>query len=178
MWFLLWHTVIYDRYLCVHVKTHVVTEVLLGPRAAPIASRKTAQGMASNPQGYYILTPFLLAGTDESVFINRGWVPLHAKIWSRPTGRVRIRAVMTEEEQQARFSPQNDPSSKKLLWLEYKSLVSAANMTLDKQDAVVVMDAIDDNLEKLPLTKSKDDYLQQAVPPFSHLVYATTWQVT
>lgn len=30
-------------------------EILLGPRSAPNSS---AQGMSSNPQGYYVLTPF------------------------------------------------------------------------------------------------------------------------
>ena len=36
-------------------------ELLLGPRSAPGLSTEKAQGMATNPQGYYVITPFYLS---------------------------------------------------------------------------------------------------------------------
>jgi cytochrome oxidase assembly protein ShyY1 len=51
-------------------------EVLLGPRSAPPGLVTTAaQGMATNPQGYYIITPFVLQPNKHIIFVNRGWVP-------------------------------------------------------------------------------------------------------
>lgn len=57
-----------DGALCDSVSGRVVSlsgkflhgdEVLLGPRAAPLGVVKVAaQGMAINPQGYFIVTPF------------------------------------------------------------------------------------------------------------------------
>lgn len=35
-------------------------EVLLGPRAAPGLINKKAQGMATNPMGFYVITPLYL----------------------------------------------------------------------------------------------------------------------
>jgi surfeit locus 1 family protein len=154
-----------------------VKEILLGPRAAPTARRAVVQGMATNAQGYYILTPFALAATGEVIFVNRGWIPTRATTWNRPFGRVTFRAVLNEEERKATFSPPNDPHSKKLFWLEYKSLIESANIEVDNPRSVVLLDAIDadDHRHAFPLSKSKEDYVQQSVSPFSHLVYATTW---
>jgi len=56
-------------------------ELLVGPRgpppgALPDKPGSSAQGMSSSPQGYFVLTPFVV---DDSsiVLINRGWVPRH-----------------------------------------------------------------------------------------------------
>lgn len=69
-------------------------EVLLGPRRPPNnLMGPEAQGMATSPQGFFILTP--LSREDGSVVIvNRGWVPRGAEGWSRPEGVVEVTAVM------------------------------------------------------------------------------------
>lgn len=35
-------------------------EILLGPRSAPGLATEKAQGMATNPQGYFVITPLYL----------------------------------------------------------------------------------------------------------------------
>ena len=71
--------------------------VLLGPRSIPEGIMEKAQGMASNPQGFYIITPMVIKLNDGSnssssnyffksnnnnsnddgilVYVNRGWIP-------------------------------------------------------------------------------------------------------
>ena len=74
--------------------------VLLGPRSIPEGIMEKAQGMASNPQGFYIITPMVIRLNDNNnnsnssssyffkknnsikditdsaiVYVNRGWLP-------------------------------------------------------------------------------------------------------
>ena len=39
-----------------------------------LLDNRTHEGIA----GYHVLTPFMLAGTDSGVFVNRGWLPVGA----------------------------------------------------------------------------------------------------
>ena len=93
---------------------HHEYEILVGPRGPPPGSAYTNDGgMASSPQGYYIITPLEIAleqdtktktdmtGTSTSrnhnlqksqfVLINRGWVPRHMVVGpsnTTTTGRI------------------------------------------------------------------------------------------
>lgn len=82
-------------------------ELLLGLRTAPLSiSGSPAQGMASNPQGYYVITPF----TREDgtlIFVNRGWIPRMQQQWYRPKGTVKLEAVVVDCEQGGMFAPDN-----------------------------------------------------------------------
>ncbi|CAM9237195.1 unnamed protein product, partial [Ectocarpus fasciculatus] len=92
-------------------------EVLIGLRAPPSGTFESAQGMGSNPQGYFILTPMKLS-FGPIVYVNRGWVPReHKRIWSRPEGEVSVTAVVGEPETAGSFAPQNRPESGTLLWV-------------------------------------------------------------
>ena len=72
-------------------------EVLLGPRTAPSsATGGPAQGMATNPQGFYVITPFLRDIDNNIIYVNRGWVPKDAISWSRPEGWRNIAGVVGE----------------------------------------------------------------------------------
>ena len=113
-------------------------EVLLGIRSAPpgLVSPK-AEGMAVNPQGYFVITPMRLS--DRSIiFVNRGWVSRRSKEWDRPKGIVRTTVVAGACEKRSTFSPVNDPSSRTLLWLEDSSLVAATGIDLSVEQVALV----------------------------------------
>ena len=72
-------------------------EMLLGPRPAPVsATGGAAQGMATNPQGYYVITPFLRDIESNVMYVNRGWIPKDATTWSRPEGLLNVTGVVGE----------------------------------------------------------------------------------
>uniref|UniRef100_A0A0A9ZFG7 SURF1-like protein n=1 Tax=Lygus hesperus TaxID=30085 RepID=A0A0A9ZFG7_LYGHE len=49
---------------------------LVGPRAIP--SYKGAANTDESRGGFLVLSPFELAGSQEHVMVNRGWVPIDA----------------------------------------------------------------------------------------------------
>tara|TARA_A100001015_G_scaffold302619_1_gene391054 strand:+ start:180 stop:1358 length:1179 start_codon:yes stop_codon:yes gene_type:complete len=70
-------------------------EVKIGPRAAPPGLiTDAAQGMATNPQGYFIITPFKLSH-GCTVFVNRGWVKRGAQdTIDRPKGIITLENII------------------------------------------------------------------------------------
>mmetsp|Transcript_8312 Transcript_8312/g.13959 ORF Transcript_8312/g.13959 Transcript_8312/m.13959 type:complete len:273 (+) Transcript_8312:2-820(+) len=137
-------------------------EILLGLRSAPMGlTGGPAQGLTSNPQGYFLITPLVITN-GARIYINRGWVsrgnvfvqnrkllPVaknHNRVgtgigagagrgfsgaWCRPAGTVEVECVIMQPERQAMFTPTNDPSSGIVLWLEPKALIEAANRSND-----------------------------------------------
>ena len=118
-------------------------EVLLGPRAAPPGLVTTAaQGMATNPMGYYLLTPFTLQEGGHTVFVNRGWIPKNAaeteeRVRSqygvqRPEGVVELADIIgSKGEERGRFVPVNTAQSvtaRKLVHAEPAALERAAGL--------------------------------------------------
>ena len=85
--------------------------------------------MATNPQGYYVITP-LYREDGSLVFVNRGWVPksMEACKWSRPEGHVNVVAVLIGGETKQKFSPDNSEviKAQQLLWLEVPALLAAS----------------------------------------------------
>ncbi|CAE7569917.1 Surf1 [Symbiodinium microadriaticum] len=79
--------------------------------------------MATNPQGFYIITPFSLQDGRGTVFINRGWIPKNMRDFSRPEGVVEAVGEVQDPEKKTPFSPINTPASGRLLWLSGRDLV-------------------------------------------------------
>lgn len=97
--------------------------------------------------------------------------------------------------QKARFSPINDPSSKRLIWLEARALVEATNKLIlstvpqgdeDLSSLVALVELVDDTpsvptegvhraADTLPLRRSLTEVHEEAVSPLTHQVYALTW---
>ena len=155
-------------------------ELFLGPRTAPLSSTGQAQGMSSNPQGYYLITPLIRA--DKSVvFINRGWIPKTTNNWDRPAKDVSIICVVSETEKKTYFAPvNNDIADKKLLWLEKEALVKATQYEIGDSDDLVIFDEISvintsSEVKSYPIRKKVKDFSEYSVAPVTHLVYSVTW---
>jgi len=151
-------------------------ELLLGPRSAPAGLfGEAAQGLATNPQGYYVITP-LKRADGTMVFVNRGWVDLKRSNWERPTGQVTVLGVVSQGEKHGTFSPVNNPQSRKLLWLEPAALLHGAgeNPSLP----VVLLESIeldDAPITNYPAARRAKHLGTQYITPMTHLVYAVTW---
>ena len=52
--------------------------------------------MATNPQGFYVITPFVREIDNNIMYVNRGWIPKNAIAWSRPEGSMDIAGVVGE----------------------------------------------------------------------------------
>lgn len=156
-------------------------EVLLGPRSAPVGLvGDAAQGLATNPQGYYVVTP--LKRIDGTVvFINRGWVAMNEKSWHRPSGVVQVHAIVGSGEKPSTFSPVNSPKTRKLLWLEPAALLEATGYNAsDASTSVVpiILEAVEpDNVPvtSYPACRRVKHLNDQYITPMTHVVYATTW---
>lgn len=152
-------------------------EIKIGPRSAPpMLTGKAAQGMATNPTGYTIVTPFKLRNGNV-VYIMRGWIPKSARSWERPTGEIDVLAIGSEAEKGNFFSPVTDPKSKELIWLDIAALKAMAPVTEDTSH-IVLVEAVrenDDEAKTLPMPRQVRHLQTVAVPPEMHVAYAFTW---
>jgi cytochrome oxidase assembly protein ShyY1 len=99
-------------------------------------------GLAVNPQGYYVITPF--KRTDGTiVFINRGWVAMKETNWLRPSGVTTLSTVVSHPEKENTFTPVNNPASMKLLWVEADALRICAETPQLKLNEIVVLEAFE-----------------------------------
>lgn len=163
-------------------------EVLLGPRSAPAGLLgPVAQGMATNPQGYFVITPFYTK--DRNIyFINRGWVPkaLAPRDWYHPTGVVKLTVCCSSEEKANTFSPKNDFQSKKLIWLESSSLILASGLGEECKPAIILeliedeekptsMTLVPAGKQQYPIARPPQPSQVHYVTPITHAVYSVTW---
>ncbi|CAM9310681.1 unnamed protein product [Choristocarpus tenellus] len=156
-------------------------EVLVGLRSAPegLSGPSNAPSMATNPMGYFLFTP-LTREDGSMVVINRGWVPQSGKEWSRPTGKVSLTGVIKHGEKRGMFSPPNNPTSKRLLWVEMEALSEAVGYKGEGNPILVEVvgsDSEDAQPGKLkyPLEKRAHHFQDFHVTPLTHLMYAATW---
>jgi len=153
-------------------------EILIGPRSAPLGLMgDAAQGLAVNPQGYYVITPFNRSD-GTVVFINRGWVAMKETNWLRPLGVTTLSTVVSHPEKKNTFTPVNDPASMKLLWVEAGALRICADLPALKDNEMIVLEAFEKDevpVTSYPAAKRQKHLDQQNVSPLTHLVYAFTW---
>ena len=143
-------------------------EVLVGPRGPPPgalpenkSSARSGGGMATSPQGYFVITPLLLElqqqeeGSNVVVWVNRGWIPRHFVVpssslgrpssrskntatgssWQRPTGRVELDVVASKAEKPKFITPEHDFSKQplRLYWFDAATLQHIAKLLLQQQ---------------------------------------------
>jgi len=153
-------------------------EVLLGPRSAPAnLIANSAQGLAVNPQGYFVITP-LKRSDGTVIFVNRGWVGINEKSWGRPNGNVTLKAIFVNGEKEGLFSPENNTSTKKLLWLNPASLLCASGLNESQASPVLIAEVFEEDnapITSYPIAKRQKHFIDHHVTPMTHLVYALTW---
>lgn len=160
-------------------------EVRIGPRAAPPGLvTDAAQGMATNPQGYFIITPFITKG-GALVFVNRGWVKRGVETIDRPTGEVTLgNLIVSQTEMPNRFNPPIDQKAineKTLIWLEANALVEAggASSVLVAGDGVPIVEVVEADGTPLkalyPVPRRFQQVSEPSVTPLTHMTYAFTW---
>lgn len=153
-------------------------EMLVGPRGPPPgalsstgpSSGRSSGGMSSSPQGYYVVTPLRIAGSNNNsshshshtILVNRGWVPMsyvkqrNAGTWSRPNGIVKVVGVETSAEQPRFLSPVHDARTpNRLLWMDRKALeertsTAGQHPLLLTETETVGAGAIDDGAAAVP----------------------------
>lgn len=109
-------------------------EVLMGPRGffSPDNPKEQGGGIFSTQNkgvGYQVITPFKLEGRDETILVNRGWVPrqkMDPK--TRPEGQiegiVEIQGIVRLSEPRPRFTPDH-----KGTMYFYRDIPKMCNMT-------------------------------------------------
>ena len=160
-------------------------EVRIGPRAAPPGLvTDAAQGMATNPQGYFIITPFVTK--DGAVlFVNRGWVKRGVANIDRPVGEVTLsNLVVSQTEMPNRFNPAIDQKAideKNLIWMEANALVEAggAGKSIKAGDGVPIVEVVEADGTPLkalyPVARRFQQVSEPSVTPLTHMTYAFTW---
>ena len=160
-------------------------EVRIGPRAAPPGLvTDAAQGMATNPQGYFIVTPFVTKA-GGLVFVNRGWVKRGVENIDRPVGQVTLsNLIVSQTEMPNRFNPPIDQKAineKSLIWLEANALVEAggASNVLSAGDGVPIVEVVEADGTPLkalyPVARRFQQVSEPSVTPLTHMTYAFTW---
>mmetsp|Transcript_6000 Transcript_6000/g.6196 ORF Transcript_6000/g.6196 Transcript_6000/m.6196 type:complete len:290 (+) Transcript_6000:68-937(+) len=158
-------------------------ELTLGLRTAPAGLLgPQAQGLASNPQGYYIITPMLLQD-GNIVYVNRGWTPRSAasNTWTRPEGQVEVVVVATGSEKGSVFSPENPDTltSKMILWMDVNTLSNHIKSVKNiPPEDVIVTELLDDDsvpLTIFPVARRSHHFQEYYVGPEMHMAYAVTW---
>ena len=161
-------------------------EVKIGPRAAPPGLiTDAAQGMATNPQGYFIITPFKLSH-GCTVFVNRGWVKLGAQdTIDRPKGLITLEnIIVSSTEKPNKFNPPIDKKaieSRTLIWMESRALVEAGARQgiINVEKGVPVVEVVDPDSapmpQSYPVPRRFKHVMEPSVTPLTHLTYAFTW---
>jgi surfeit locus 1 family protein len=160
-------------------------EVRIGPRAAPPGLvTDAAQGMATNPQGFFVITPFRTS-QGAVVFVNRGWVKRGVTDINRPHGVVTLdNLIVSAPEKANRFNPAIDKKAikeKQLIWVEADALVEAGGLAgvILEGDGVPVVEVVEVDGTPLaasyPVARRFAHVSEPTVTPLTHLTYAFTW---
>jgi len=169
-------------------------EVLVGPRGPPPgalassgpSSGRSSGGMASSPQGYFVITPMRCSDGRGTILVNRGWVPMsyykQDVPWSRPTGTVAVVGVETKTEQPKFLSPEHDKRNPKtLLWMDRVAIEETTGTKglaplLLTETIVANNDELPSNDAPLfPVRPNAETVGEFKVTPFTHAGYAVTW---
>ena len=132
------------------------------------------QGGGAGGQGYWIMTPFKLAGTGEVVAVSRGFVPEQQKApAARPAGQIEgettIIGLIREAEPRATFTGANDPAKNMWYLRDPRELFAGAGTPLGRPGFFV------DQLSPTPPGGQPASTAGRIDIPNRHLEYAITW---
>ncbi|OYW57185.1 MAG: hypothetical protein B7Y80_12850 [Hyphomicrobium sp. 32-62-53] len=81
--------------------------------------------------GFHVVTPFVLAGTERVLLINRGFVPEGmrdpaARAEGQVSGETTVTGLVRQPGTQARFVPENDAKANLWFWRDFDGMMAAA----------------------------------------------------
>ncbi|KAJ8916898.1 hypothetical protein NQ315_013367 [Exocentrus adspersus] len=126
------------EYKTVHVKGYFLhdKELYIGPRSLLLKGDASTQsalimGKGNTSHGYQVITPFKLVDRNETILVNRGWVPAKKKDQSRREkgqveGIVDVIGVVRLHENRPTFSPKNKEKSNIFFYRDLQQLSDAA----------------------------------------------------
>lgn len=96
---------------------------LLGPR------------MRDGKAGFHIIVPFLMAGQNKYILVNRGWVPRpedmdKGAVMDEPLGTVKIVGMVREPQGSNMFTPSNQPLKAQWYSLDFKAVESFSGLSV------------------------------------------------
>ncbi|XP_015783870.1 surfeit locus protein 1 [Tetranychus urticae] len=145
-------------------------EQFIGPRVLQRESAVAAASMLSgNANGYYVVTPFVLADRNYSVLINRGWIPKerlnpNTRKEGQVEDEVTITGILRRSETADNSSSAREPNG---IWLR-RDIEQIARYV---EAAPVMIDAdLDSSIKGGPIGGQTRVDL-----PDNHLSYMITW---
>jgi cytochrome oxidase assembly protein ShyY1 len=176
---------------------------LVGPRPCPRGDQG-AQASAADPYGYFVVTPFRVAGTEQPnvpqldgglinwpVLVNRGWIPRLEvnEYWQRVrqaeenlTGHVEhqnsLIAILQKTERSTFFIPRNHPAEHKWFRLDPTDLGGELLLAELAEPASTIPGetAQNDPLHDLYVSRPLTAELCQFyISPETHAGYSMTW---
>ncbi|XP_060535770.1 surfeit locus protein 1 [Cylas formicarius] len=108
-------------------------EIYLGPRtllSGGEASTQSSLISSSAAQGYLVITPFRLADREETILVNRGWVPSknrdpRTRSRGQIEGVVDVVGIVRSHENRPPFAVKNRPGSGVFFYRDLKAMSAA-----------------------------------------------------
>ncbi len=132
-------------------------EILIGPRV-----------MDGNV-GYHVLTPFESVMSDDTILVNRGWIPqnLPRSQISRPPQSMIITGIATKPSAPNGFTPDNNIQKDEWFWVDTKAIAQSKKLH-SLMPYILYQDAQKGGKWPIPVSVPfKADH--------HHLQYALTW---
>nr|XP_023014926.1 surfeit locus protein 1 [Leptinotarsa decemlineata] len=164
------------EYKPVHVRGHFLheKEMYIGPRSLLVngdaASNSSLLTGSNKSHGFTVITPFKLEDRDETILVNRGWVPSkHKDPRTRQEGQVEgtvdVIGVVRKNESRPNFSMKNQEGSKIFFYRDLEHMASVGGT------APIFLDATNDfDLPGGPIGGQTRISLRN-----EHLSYILTW---
>ncbi len=81
--------------------------------------------------GFHVVTPFVLAGLERIVLVNRGYIPeplkdAAARAEGQVGGETSVTGLVRQPSARARFVPENDPRANLWFWRDFDGMIAAA----------------------------------------------------
>jgi len=123
--------------------------------------------------GYFVLTPFKLAGTDRSILVSRGFVPQNLKNADlrragQTEGLVALEGILRFSERPNSFTP--EPDLKKNIWYGRDSAKMAGQLIEKKLPPLFIDLKTSEPKTSIPQAQAKKPIIKN-----NHLSYAITW---
>lgn len=129
----------------------------------------------NSEQGYFVITPFVVAGNNMHILINRGWISLSkAKTFLQRTTQDRVTKITTVfmvPNQVSIFSPDNDLKRNIWFYMDMENMSKFTGCIIEKGFYMTLVQK----------DKESQGLVQPSIQSFfmyiknDHLIYAITW---